>query len=204
MVLHAQRRSLPPVLPPPGFLFRAPARAERLGRFLDSARGGGSYSSRRLPAQRAAATARGGAPHLRPTRALVSWWRGSEAASGRGCGSFRTLAPRVGGSGCFVPEPLGCTECEIQECKFGDVSCSFPLQFFCFSLTRAYLLPYPQVTLLCWSAISASIPGLEDTLFPTLILSLPTLPPSATPASWIPALCPFSTAGPGQSLDAWG
>lgn len=54
----------------------------------------------------AAATAHGGAPHLCPTRALGNGRRG-------GCGSFRTLAPRAGDSGCFVPEPPGCAECEV-------------------------------------------------------------------------------------------
>lgn len=54
----------------------------------------------------------------------------------------------------------------------------FPLQFFCLSLTRAYLLPYPQVTLLCWSAISASIPGLETPCPPpSSCPSLPSFPP---------------------------
>lgn len=118
VVLDVQRRSPPPVLPRPGFQLRAPVRAERLGRFLDSARGGGGSSSRRRAA-RAAATPCGGAPTPLPHAGAGKLAEGSEAASGRGCGSFRTLAPRAGGSGCFVPEPPGCAECNVLECQLG-------------------------------------------------------------------------------------
>lgn len=67
----------------------------------------------------AAATACGGAPTPLPHAGAGKLAEGSEAASGRGCGSFRTLAPRAGGFGCFVPQPPGCAECNVLECQLG-------------------------------------------------------------------------------------